>query len=71
MNDEKMFLNANDVSKYMSISVPMAYKIIRKLNNELEANGYITIAGKVNKRFFESKIYGDLNTNHGGAYACV
>lgn len=58
MTSEKRFLNVNDVSSYMSISVPMAYKIIRKLNEELDSQGYITIAGKVSRAYFESKVYG-------------
>ena len=55
---EKNFLTAIDVSAYMGISVPMAYKIIRKLNDELKAQGFITVAGKVNRRFFEQKVNG-------------
>lgn len=55
---EKNFLTAADVSEYMGISVPLAYKIIRKLNDELKANGYITVAGKINRRFFEQKVNG-------------
>lgn len=54
----KNFLNAADVSEYMNISIPMAYKIIRRLNNELKAQGYITVAGKVNRRYFEQKVNG-------------
>lgn len=52
------YLDATAVAEFMGTSVPTAYKIIRKLNDELNANGYITIAGKVNKKFFETKIYG-------------
>lgn len=55
---EKNFLTAADVSEYMGISVPLAYKIIRKLNDELKANGFITVAGKINRRFFEQKVNG-------------
>lgn len=55
---EKNFLNAADVSEYMGISVPMAYKIIRRLNDELKSQGYITVAGKINRRFFEQKVNG-------------
>ena len=55
---EKNFLNAADVSEYMNISIPMAYKIIRKLNDELKSNGYITISGKVNRVYFEQKTFG-------------
>lgn len=57
MATEKRFLNAADVSEYMGISKPMAYKIIRQLNDELAALGYITISGKVSKKYFETKVY--------------
>ena len=55
--EEKRFLTASDIACFMGISVPTAYKIIRKLNDELKSNSYITIAGKVSKSFFEKKIY--------------
>ena len=57
---DKKFLNVNDVAEYMGISVPMAYKIIRKLNNELLAQGYLVVAGRVSRSYFERKIYGGL-----------
>lgn len=56
----KNFLSATDVSEYMEISVSMAYKIIRRLNNELKAQGYLTVAGKVNRRYFEQKVNGSI-----------
>ena len=56
--ENKRFLNANDVAEYMQVSIPMAYKIIRRLNEELSAQGYITIAGKVSRAYFEQKTYG-------------
>ena len=56
--NEKNFLSAEDVATYMGISVSKAYTIIRQLNNELKKNGYITVAGKVNRIYFEKKIYG-------------
>lgn len=55
---EKRFLNVNDVAEYMEISVPMAYKIIRKLNDELAAKGYLVVCGKVSRSYFEQKVYG-------------
>lgn len=55
---EKNFLNAADVSEYMGISVPMAYKIIRRLNDELKSQGFITVSGKVNRHYFEQKVNG-------------
>ncbi len=58
---EKYYLTANDVSEYMGISVPTAYKIIRKLNDELKAKGFITVAGKINRGYFERKAFGMIS----------
>jgi ribosomal protein S25 len=58
--ENKRFLTASDVASLMEISVPMAYKIIRRLNDELVAMGYIIVAGRVSRSYFEKKIYGGL-----------
>lgn len=55
--DTKRFLNAAEVAEYLGVSVPMAYKIIQRLNNELKSRGFITIAGRVSRAYFEEKIY--------------
>ena len=60
MKENKNFLTATDVSEYMGISIPMAYKIIRRLNDELHAMGYLTISGRVSRSFFEKKFYGEM-----------
>ena len=57
----KRFLNASDVADFMGISVPMAYKIIRRLNDELSAHGFITVAGRVSRCYFEQKVYGGVH----------
>ena len=54
------FMNAADVAEFMGVSIPMAYKIIRKLNNELLAQGYLTVAGRISRRYFEQKVYGEM-----------
>ena len=54
------FMNVADVAEFMGVSIPMAYKIIRKLNNELLAQGYLTVAGRISRRYFEQKVYGGL-----------
>ncbi|MDD3662749.1 MAG: LysR family transcriptional regulator [Candidatus Pacebacteria bacterium] len=56
--DSKRFLNVNDVATIMDISVPTAYKIIKRLNDDLLAQGYITIAGRISRAYFEAKVYG-------------
>ena len=53
----EMFFTVEDVSKIMKVSSQTAYRIIRQLNDELKAEGYITIAGRVPKKYFSEKMY--------------
>ncbi|MCI9009523.1 MAG: transcriptional regulator [Lachnospiraceae bacterium] len=42
----------------LEVSESKAYGIIKKLNQELEAQGYITVRGKISRVYFEEKLYG-------------
>ena len=42
-----VFLTASEVAEILGISRPFAYKIIKQMNNELETQGIMTIAGRV------------------------
>ena len=53
----KQFYTVKDVMKILQIKESKAYKIIRELNSELEQKGYIVVAGKVSKRYFNEKVY--------------
>lgn len=55
---EKKFIRVDEVAKELDVSVPYAYKIIRKLNDELKEKGFITIAGRVNRQYFNERLYG-------------
>ena len=55
---ENKFIRADEVAKELSVSVPYAYKLIRRLNEELKAQGYITIAGRINRQYFNERLYG-------------
>jgi len=54
----KQILNVRDVMAALEVSESKAYNIIKRLNGELAAKGYITIPGKVSKAYFEEKLYG-------------
>ena len=56
--DERIMMTATDVAKILGVSVGHAYKIIKKLNIELEQAGYLVIAGKVPRGYFEKRWYG-------------
>ena len=54
---ETMFMHVEEVAEEMGVSVPYAYKLIRNLNKELKATGCITIAGRIDRKFFHEKFY--------------
>ena len=62
----KMFMRVEEVAEEMGVSVPYAYKLIRQLNKELKATGCITIAGRLDRKFFHEKFYSTkTNTERG------
>ncbi|SNX53051.1 helix-turn-helix domain-containing protein [Thermoanaerobacterium sp. RBIITD] len=50
------FLTAEEVAVILGVSLSTAYRIIKRLNEELKAQGFITVAGKISKRYFEQKV---------------
>ena len=55
---EKMFMRVGEVAEALDVSTPYAYKLIRRLNEELKKSGCITIAGRIDRKFFYEKFYG-------------
>ncbi len=52
-----MFMRVDEVAEELGMSVAYAYNLIRKLNKELERTGCITIAGRIDRKFFDEKFY--------------
>lgn len=50
-------MTANDVAQALGISKGHAYKIVRELNDELASKGFIVVAGKVPRAFWNKKFY--------------
>ena len=55
---ENKFIRVDEVAKELDVSKPYAYKLIHQLNQELKAKGFITIAGRVNRQYFNERLYG-------------
>ena len=55
---DKAFMRADEVAEELDVSKAYAYKIIRQLNDELSAKGFITVAGRVNRQYFHERLYG-------------
>ena len=63
MNEKRELFIAAEVAETLGISKGHAYKLIRELNEELQSKGYLVVAGKVPKAFWETKFYGYNQTN--------
>ena len=51
------FMRADEVAKELGISRSFAYKLIRQLNQELKARGFLTIAGRINRDYLRERLY--------------
>lgn len=52
------YVKAAEIAETMGISEGMAYRIIRQLNAELQDAGYITVHGRVSRKYFNERFYG-------------
>lgn len=54
------FMRVDEVAKELGVSKSYAYKVVKKLNGELKNMGYLTVAGRVSKKYFMEKVcYGE------------
>ena len=56
--ENKTFMRVDQVAAELGVSISYAYKLVRQLNQELRDAGYITIAGRVDRKYFHEKFYG-------------
>ena len=63
--NENCFMRVEDVAQELGISKSYAYKVVQKLNTELKEKGYLTISGRVNRKFFTEKFCYDREERSG------
>lgn len=51
-------VGADEVARELGVSKGYAYKLIKKMNDELAAQGFIVIAGRLPRSYIETKLYG-------------
>ena len=51
-------MRVEEVAQELGVSIPYAYKLIRSMNEELKKAGCITIAGRIDRKYFHEKFYG-------------
>ncbi len=54
----QIFMRVDEVAEELGVSKPYAYKLIKRMNGELAQTGCITIAGRIDRKFFHEKFYG-------------
>jgi hypothetical protein len=59
----ELFVTAGEVAQDLGVSKPFAYKLVWQMNEELEVKGFITISGRVSRKYYEKKFYGMAQVN--------
>lgn len=52
------FINAQEVKEILGVADAKVYNIIRELNTELKEKGYMVVAGRVSRQYFNERFYG-------------
>ena len=60
MSKADAYFYVDDVQRLLGVSASKAYKTMQDLNKELKKMGYITVAGRVPKKFFGERFYCDI-----------
>lgn len=55
---ESRTIDADKVAETLGMSRAYAYKLIRRLNKEMEERGCITVPGRVSRTYFERRPFG-------------
>ena len=55
----KRFVTSEEVQEDFSVSRAKAYSMIRQLNEELEQAGYLVVPGRVSRKYYLERTYGD------------
>ena len=56
INNQTPLVGVSEVQEILGISRSKAYQIIKELNMELKRDGFITINGRVSRKYFKERI---------------
>ena len=54
---ESRTIGADEGAEALGMSRAYAYKLIRRLNKEMEERGCITVPGRVSRAYFEKRLF--------------
>ena len=53
-----LFVRVDTIMEELQISKPLAYKLMKEMNDELRAKGFIVISGRVPRQYYLERFYG-------------
>lgn len=56
--ENKLFVRVQEICNDLSVSRSTAYLIIKKLNTELDEKGYLTMPGRISRKYYIERLYG-------------
>ena len=62
---DSVYMRADEVEAFLGVTRGQSYRIIKKLNDELKDDGYLVIAGRINRRYLERRTYGTQTISKG------
>jgi Mn-dependent DtxR family transcriptional regulator len=58
MTNNNIFIKADEIATELGVSKPYAYKLVKRMNEELRQKGFVTIPGRVSRQYYREKVYG-------------
>lgn len=55
------YIDCPEASAALHLSAGHIYKLFREMNAELKSAGYMTVAGRVPRAYFNKKFYGGID----------
>lgn len=65
MGRRETMVYADEVAATLGVAKETAYKIIKGLNDNLREKGYVTVSGRLPRRYWEEKFYGGAEALYG------
>ena len=65
------FVTAPEAAHLLHISTSHAYKVIHQLNQELKAQGFLTIAGRISRDYLLQRTVGKLQEEEAQRDECL
>lgn len=57
-SEQGVFVRVDTLMEDLQISKPLAYRLMKEMNDELKEKGYLTISGRVPREYYYARFFG-------------